>query len=292
MAHEHNLKKLRSEIDEIDDTIHRHLVRRADVVQILGREKTKQPGISGMRPLREAAVVKRLLRQHTGSLPHGVIFRIWREIIAASLRLQAPTTVAIYAPNQAVAYWDLARNHFGSITPMTLHRSCRMVLRLIATREYGFGILPIPKEDDDPPWWPLLANMPEPRRRIIMRLPYLNDESITCGQPSALVVGPTIFEQSDHDISLLAARATTNLDKSRLTDALRSVGIVGHCIANIQQPGNPTNYLYLLEANGYLVQGDERLSVLRNSVEYGLKDFTPLGGYSTPIERPKMSDVR
>tara|TARA_B100001123_G_scaffold444400_1_gene593168 strand:- start:2543 stop:3046 length:504 start_codon:yes stop_codon:yes gene_type:complete len=167
-----------------------------------------------------------------------------------------------------------------------------MVLRLIATQEYGFGILPIPREDDNPPWWPLLANMPDLRHKIIMRLPYLSDENITCGQPSALVVGPTIFEQSDQDVSLLAARTTMKLDKPRLINALRSVGIAGHCIANIQQPGNPTNYLYLLEANGYLVQDDKRLSVLLNSVEYGFKEFTQLGGYSTPIEGPIMSDLR
>src|SRR5260221_11185445 len=104
------LDDLRREIDEIDDSLHDLLIRRAAVS--LDIAKVKAPANGGnrvladsMRPAREAAILRRLLARHRGELPPRVV-GIWRQIIAASLRAQASFEVHVFIGNGQTAFLE------------------------------------------------------------------------------------------------------------------------------------------------------------------------------------------
>ena len=48
---------------------------------------------------------------------------------------------------------DLARNQFGSATPMTGYASTREVLRELDAGNATLGVLPVPHEGDTDLWW-------------------------------------------------------------------------------------------------------------------------------------------
>ena len=75
-------------------------------------------------------------------------------MIGAFGQLQKPTRVLVHAPSKSVGYWDLARNHFGSIASMSMHVSAQRVLTEVANSKSAIGILTEPEEYEQQPWWP------------------------------------------------------------------------------------------------------------------------------------------
>src|SRR5205085_7553430 len=119
------LEDLRSEIDQIDDALHDLLMQRAEVSGEIAkvkqaRDPQRQGLVPAFRPAREAAILRRLLSRHKGSIPDRVMARIWREIIAASLRAQANFQLHVYAGDHQELV-DLAHGHFGSFMPVRTH---------------------------------------------------------------------------------------------------------------------------------------------------------------------------
>ena len=148
-----SLDDLRHEIDEIDEQVHDLLMNRAALVERI-REVKRLESISTIRPGREALILRKLIARHQGRFPVGAITRIWREVIAGITRMEMPSyEVAVYAAAGDQGYWDIARDQFGSITPMTPCSSPRDVLRIVDERRASLGIVPIPQDDDVDPWW-------------------------------------------------------------------------------------------------------------------------------------------
>ena len=134
------LDALRAEIDAIDDQLHRLIMQRAQVALSIGALKNSHgPEAGFMRPSREARLLRRLAAKEDGPLPKAVVIRLWREIIAGVLRLQGPFSLAVYAPEGANGYWDLARDHFGSLTPATAHDSPQQVLNAVTAGRASVG---------------------------------------------------------------------------------------------------------------------------------------------------------
>ena len=111
------LADLRRRIDELDDALHDILMQRAAVVEGVHRVK-RQDATPPLRPGREAQILRRLLAQHRGAFPKPILVRLWRELLAGSLAIQADLHVAVYAPENRAGLWDLARDHYGSQTAM------------------------------------------------------------------------------------------------------------------------------------------------------------------------------
>ena len=109
---ETDLSALRQEIDTIDAELHALLVRRAAVSEKV--RGIKSDDSLKLRPGREANILRALIARHSGSFPKAQLIRIWREILTASLAMQGPFSVAVYATETAHSLWDLARDHFGS----------------------------------------------------------------------------------------------------------------------------------------------------------------------------------
>src|SRR5437763_16577164 len=105
------------------------------------------------RPCGDVESIPRLVRRGKGAFPAATLIRMWRELLAATVRLQSSFAVAVYAPPQAPGYWDLARDHYGSHTPIVPYRSTSQVIGAVMDGQAAVGVLPMPAEDDRDPWW-------------------------------------------------------------------------------------------------------------------------------------------
>src|SRR5271170_3797453 len=113
------LAGLRAELDRIDDAVHVLLIERARVVERVAKSGKR----SAYRPGREASIIRRLLRQHSGELPPQTLVRIWRELLAGTTAMQGPFAVAVCERDGTGAYTQAAREHFGALTPLHAYGS-------------------------------------------------------------------------------------------------------------------------------------------------------------------------
>ncbi len=281
------LGALRREIDRIDTSIHDLLVRRSEVVGRIGAVK-KRSGSSptGMRPGREARVIRRLIARHRGPLPAVVVARLWRELISAFTRLQGPLTVAVCAPEMSVGYWDLARSHFGSTTPMSLHRSPFVVMREVARGEGTVGVLPVPESDDEDPWWPLLAAETNDTLRVISRLPFVEDRSSRFGIPAALVVSKMPQEDTKDDRTLVVIASDARIGRARINELLGCVALTGRSITALDPREDRPEWLHLIEVEGYLTAADPRIGALVEGARGRIGRVVAIGGFANPVHAP------
>ena len=164
------LDALRREIDTIDDSIHDLLMRRAEVVERVGAAK-RGAMMTFVRPGREAQVLRRILGRHQGRFPTASVVHIWREIFAALTALQGPFSVALHQPETGPDYRRLARAHFGAATPITSLAHAGHVVAAVSDGSASVGVLALPDETDDAPWWRYLISDRPDRARIVARLP-------------------------------------------------------------------------------------------------------------------------
>ena len=83
---EDNLKKLRNEINNIDDQLLQLIIQRTSVVEKIGLTKKDTQKIVDKK--RESQVLSRLLGLHKGNFSKDSLVRIWREIFYTSTNVQ------------------------------------------------------------------------------------------------------------------------------------------------------------------------------------------------------------
>ena len=72
-----------------------------------------------------------MIGRHRGPFPRQDLAASGGEIIVATLAFEGPFSVAVLTPEEIRGYWDLARDHFGGVVPMTRHTSVRLVLEAV-----------------------------------------------------------------------------------------------------------------------------------------------------------------
>ncbi len=287
------LEAVRRNIDAVDDALHDALIHRADlVVDVQVAKAGNGATASAMRPAREAEILRRIAARHQSNLPLPVVFRIWREIINAATAMQGPISVAVCAPEKSVGYWDLARNHFGASTPMSLHVAPSVVMRQVVERPGTVGILPEPQYEEDTPWWILLAS--EARGdmvpRIIWRLPFFSSVSGRFEQLSALAVACMLPEPTGDDVTIAAFECHSDVSRGRLLAALEAHGMIGQIIAT-HEGGLANCRVHLLQIDSFVAEQDPRFETLTESMNGMLFRTVVLGAYPTPISRSDVLDA-
>lgn len=277
---------LRGEIDGIDDAVHDLLMRRAAIIAKVAAVKGGATDLaSAMAPGREAAILRRLLGRHRGTLPAAAIGRIWREIIAASVAYQGRLEVAVAAPAKPAAYLDIARQHFGSATPLTVHRSTERVLSAVSAADGTVGVLPWPVDGKPNPWWPGLVTAADPAPRVIARLPFFANPSGRLKAVAALVVAPFDRGETGEDTSLAIVIATSGTAPAGIERALAAADLDGRVIAVAAAPGEHRRgrALGLVEIAGYVADHDPRLATVAAAAQGAIDRLVPVGGYAVPI---------
>lgn len=278
-----SLADLRREIDVLDDQIQDLLRRRAEAVQRVAGAKAKT-GENGafLRPGREAQILRRLIERHRNGLPPAALVRIWREMISSLYELQAPLKVAVHAPNKSAARWDLARDFYGSTTPIQLCTTATAVMRAISSQPTTLGIMAMPEEGEKESWWPALAGRAEDTPRIIARLPFVPNPRGRLAELGAFVIARTPPEESGDDCTLVVVVTTEEAPSiTRLAGLLSQVGLEGRFLAQHKTGGGDTRML--VEIPGFLVDGDARLAAMVAAEPGAIVDAVVIGAYPVPM---------
>ena len=101
-------------------------------------------------------------------------YSVWAskaQLMSAFASMQGPFVVAVWDTGE-VGCWDVARDHFGTETTMTRHRSAGAVLHAISEGSATIGVLPLPQDGEADPWWPGLAVGQDDRLQICARVPF------------------------------------------------------------------------------------------------------------------------
>jgi chorismate mutase len=177
-----SLGDLRKEIDRIDESMHRLLMERGEIIdRLIAVKKTQESG-SAFRPAREAEMMRRLVERHRGILPLDTVESIWRVIIATFTHVQAPYAVhADLTPGDA-AMRDSARFHFGFTVPFVPHLGAAGVVAAISASKGDLGLVPAFAATGAGAWWSALEFDDAPK--IIARLPFVE----RADHPAALPV--------------------------------------------------------------------------------------------------------
>ncbi len=135
------LLALRTQIDALDRELLVLLNRRAGLALEVGELK-KRDGSPVFRPEREAQVIDGLKAVNAGPLPNECVAPIWREIMAASRKLESPTRVAYLGP--AGTFSELAAlGYFGSSIVRVPCASIDEVFRATSAGAADFGVVPV-----------------------------------------------------------------------------------------------------------------------------------------------------
>jgi chorismate mutase len=259
------LQALRAEIDALDDAMHDLLMRRAAVVARMAASRAKNGAGSPLRPGREAAVLRRLLARHSGALSGGAVVRIWRHIFMAHTAIQGAFTAAVAASGEAAPTLALAREHFGTATPLTQFASPAQALAALSAGKASVAVLPAPTGEGEGAWW---QSLEAPRLCIVARLPFLADATRA---DAALVVAPVPPDASGDDRSIVRLEAAADAPREGFARMLSDAGLTGRILSLARQGGRS---LALAEIDAFIAAGDPRLAGL-NAVL--------LGAYAVPV---------
>ncbi len=242
-----SLDAVRARIDEVDGELLRLIDERAALAAEVAAAKRAaavksggegaEPGF-GLRPAREAQVMRALLaRPRTAATP-ALVIRTWRELMAESLALQGPFRLVAWGGRDPARTAELARLRFGGAPPMAIMAKPENALKV--ARETGVvAVLPL---DPGSTWWARL--LAEPALRVFAILPCLK----AWGAPAALAVAAVPVEPSGGDLTLWATDApgSTAAIEARLGECgfvgdlmLDASGLKLFALAGFIQPGDP-----------------------------------------------------
>jgi chorismate mutase len=237
-----SLAAVRARIDEIDATLLRLIDERSELASAVAAAKAAQGegGTFGLRPAREAQVLRALLARPRAGASAAVVVRVWRELIGESLSKQGPFSLTVWGGADPARTVELARLRFG-VAP-ALSRAATPEEALAGARRLGgVAVLPLGKEH---PWWARL--LAEPRLKVFAALPCLQ----AWGPLAALAVADVPVEPSGSDETFWVTDAPG--PGEALVRALAEDGVAA-CV--VQSAGG----LKLLKLAGFYQGDDPRL---------------------------------
>jgi chorismate mutase / prephenate dehydratase len=212
-------------------------------------------------------------------------------------RLQGPLAVAVYAPPNAPGYRDLARDHFGSFTPMTPVTRAGQAIHAVGTGAATVAVLPLPEDGgggaaggDETPWWLTLFQGGADRLRVIAQLPFGAPGSGHAAEVRALAVGRFEHEPSGDDATVLAIEAEAGLSRGRLGALLKAADLPPGWSAVWRPPGSQgAPVFHVVEVGGFVPEGDERLGRLTQAARDEVLRAVPAGGYARPLTPEELA---
>ena len=135
------MENLRTKIDAVDREIVRLLDERARMARRIGEIKLAG-GLEAYAPARERKVLDRVGALSRGDFPQGGLEAVFREIISASISLEAPLKVAYLGPESTFTH-EAARRTFGSSVELDPHATVREVFAQVERGEAQYGVVAV-----------------------------------------------------------------------------------------------------------------------------------------------------
>lgn len=237
-----SLDAVRARIDAIDGELLRLIDERSGLAGAVAAAKAAagDAGRFGLRPAREAQLLRRLLDQRHTASPTLVV-RVWRELISESLSRQGPFHLTVWGGRDPVGVTELARRRFGSLPPL---RQVEQPEEALAAAKTSGGVAVMPFAGDTRWWGRLLA---EPKIRIFAALPCLT----AWGPTSALAVGEVDIEPTGQDLTFWVTDAA-----GPAADVVEALGRDGVAAELMAEGGG----LKLFNLAGFYMASDARLA--------------------------------
>ena len=293
MSKEKPLKALRHEIDTIDNAIHDLIMERTKIVEQVRKAKLGQN--IKIRPARECSILYRLMRRHKGPFPRRELARMWRELIVATLSFEGPFSVGVHMPDlptiaepsndRRSSHWNMAKDQYGSFTPMQGYPSAGRLVDAVRSQEVTLGVLPMPERGEQAPWWPLLASHAVDTPRIINRLPFIGSVTINNNSPivEALVICPVASEPTGRDHTYLIIEATDEIGLERLTTALNEAELTPFFTSVWCDPASSSRYMHLAEVEGFIANDDIKILRLGANLDRTASSMRTIGTFGLPL---------
>jgi chorismate mutase len=198
-----SLAELRREIDRIDESMHRLLMERGEIIDRLISVKQTQESGSAFRPAREAEMMRRLVDRHRGILPLDTAESIWRVIISTFTYVQAPFSVHADLSAGDAAMRDSARFHFGFTVPFLAHMGAASVVAAVSESKGDLGLVPAFTIAGAGAWWSALEFDTAPK--IIARLPFVDRANHPAGLP-VFVISRAAAESMVKEVEVWSVR--------------------------------------------------------------------------------------
>jgi chorismate mutase len=212
------LADLRKDIDRIDESMHRLLMERGEIIdQLIAAKNTQEVG-SAFRPAREADMMRRLVQRHHGILPLDTVEGIWRVIISTFTHVQAPFSVHADLSAGDALMRDSARFHFGFTVPFVPHTGAFGVVAAVSESRGDLGLVPAFAAPNGGAWWTALEFESAPK--IIARLPFVERADhpaalpvfvVSRAAPDAMVTEAEVWSVHVTDFGPDAGRAASAL---------------------------------------------------------------------------------
>lgn len=238
-----SLDDVRARIDAIDAELLRLVDERASLAHTvaIAKRAAGDGDRFGLRPAREAQLLRRLISAPNKGADAALLVRLWRELISNSLCQQGPFSLSVWGGSDPARTMELARARFGGAPPLT--QAARPEVALAAAKTLG-GVGVLALEPGDSWWGRLLA---EPGLSVFAAMPCL----AAWGPLGALAVGQVEIEPSGGDETFWVTDAAA--PAAKIEEALGRDGVAGHMIA---QGGG----LKLFALAGYYQRDDARLA--------------------------------
>lgn len=237
-----SLDAVRARIDAVDAELLALIGERAALARAVAEAKKTggDGGRFGLRPAREAQIMRRLLKDRDPAASAALVVRIWREIISDSLSQQGPFHLSVWGGKLESRAVELARLRFG-VAPRLVTAARPEDALAAAKTPGGVGVLAL---TSDSSWWGRL--LAEPTLKVFATLPCL----AAWGPTLAVAVAQVEVAPTGADQTLWVTDAP---DIGETIEALSRDGVAGGPLA---QHGGLT--LYALA--GYYQPDDARLA--------------------------------
>ena len=136
-----SLAKLRARIDAISLEILRLLSERARLAQEIGHLK-RGDGSQIYQPVRERAVLEKLIENNPGPLSDEHVERIFTEVISACRALEHEVRVAYLGPEHTYSH-QAALSRFGASATLIPHSSIPAVFQAMENGRCELGVVPV-----------------------------------------------------------------------------------------------------------------------------------------------------
>jgi chorismate mutase len=268
------LEELRKQIDGVDAQLLELFKQRLSFVKQVGATKAADGQKHSMiRPAREATMMRRLVEQGSSIFSSGIIYSIWRAIIAGSTQAEAPFTLSIYAPDESKTPYWLAREYFGSDTPCRFHNHTMALLHEAATNPNVVGIVPL-MEQKNRPWWVELSDMPN-HPHIFAILPFIG--KIPFAVPQVFALAQVQAEASGNDITLAVVSDAKSISRESIQQHFMKNGIPSRDIFKHEEgAGNNQRRHQLFELSGFFIQDSAEIKTITASLNALNTADTPL----------------
>jgi len=235
-------------------------------------------------PAREARMIRRLLSNHHGVLPEMAVVRIWRELVGAVSLLQTGLKVIVADTDKNTAYWDLAKDYFGSCLPMTRADTVFSAIKAVQEGRVTFAVVPYPsgttEQTDTLLWWENLEAGTDNAISISVRLPHGDDPELENPEHKALVISKGGFDSSDDDNSFIYIECDSTISRGRLVETIEEASLKPVSITSKPDGGDMRKHL--VEVEGFVKTQDDAISSMVDGLGVDTTIIHCVGGYPVP----------